>query len=127
MDTAYDVRPGRTAAPADPADGSHGQTAGQISGPTRARLEQQLSPWLSAHDRDRLWAEAWELTRVTPWTLWGWLRTYGEEVAALAVAAGLTEGQLQRHLKDGRIPDRAVLEMLADLNCFPHVTPAARV
>ena len=95
-------------------------------GVTRGGLERLLSPWLAPECAHRLWSDAWELTHITPWSLWAWHQLYGPEVAALAVAAGLDEGQLRRHLKDRRSPDRSVLEMLADLNCFPFVTPAAR-
>ena len=93
---------------------------------TRARLEQLLSPGLAPACAAWLWADAWELGEVTPWTLWALAGRHGEEIAALAVAAGMSEGEIRRHLEDRRCPDRAVLEMLADLNCFPHVTPAAR-
>lgn len=93
---------------------------------TTQRIEQLLSPWLSPECTHRLWSETWERARVTPASLWAWLRMYGEEMTALAVAAGLDEGQIRLHLKDRTRPDRGVLEMLADLNCFPHVTPAAR-
>ena len=93
---------------------------------TAQRLEQLLSPWLSSECTHRLWSEAWEMARVRPSSLWAWLGLYGEEMAALAVAAGLDEGQLRQHLRDRTRPDRGVLEMLADLNCFPHATPAAR-
>jgi hypothetical protein len=93
---------------------------------TRARLEQLLSPWLAPQCTSRLWSETWELAKVTPSSLEALLRLYGEQVAALAVAAGLSEGDIQRHLDDRRRPDLEVLEMLADLNCFPCETPAAR-
>ena len=93
---------------------------------TAARLQQLLSPWLSAECESRLWSETWGLARVAPSSLGAGLRLYGEEIAALAVAAGLDEDELQRHLADRRRPDREALEMLADLNCFLHVTPAAR-
>ncbi len=93
---------------------------------TAQRLEQLLSPWLSPECTRRLWSEAWGTARVTPASLWAWLRLYGEEMAALAVAAGLDEGQIRLYLTDRTRPDRGVLEMLADLNCFPHLTPAAR-
>ena len=92
----------------------------------RAALEQLLSPFLSPACAPRLWSEAWQQRRVTPTSLWAWSRSYGDQLAALAVAAGLTETQLQQHLSDRRLPDREALEMLADLNCFPHVTPDAR-
>jgi hypothetical protein len=91
---------------------------------SRARLEQALSVWLAPECASRLWSEAWETGHVTPSSLEELLGLYGEEIAALAVAAGLNEAEIQRHL-DVR-PDRGVLEMLADLNCFPCVTPAAR-
>jgi hypothetical protein len=93
---------------------------------TVQRLEQLLSPWLSPECTSRLWSETWETARVRPSSLWAWLRLYGEETTALAVAAGLDEGQIRQHLRDRTWPDRGVLEMLADLNCFPHATPAAR-
>ena len=67
----------------------------------------------------------WQSANVTPSSLEAFLRLYGEEIAALAVAAGLSEGDIQRHLQDEQ-PDRGALEMLADLNCFPYVTPASR-
>jgi hypothetical protein len=95
-------------------------------GLSRARLEHVLSPLLATECRARLWAEAWEWGGVAPATLWSWCQTYGHEMAALAVAARLTELQMRRHLSDALVPDRAVLEMLADLNCFPFATPAAR-
>jgi hypothetical protein len=93
---------------------------------TAARLEQLLSPWISLECESRLWSDTWEMAQVTPSSLDAWLRLYGEEITALAVAAGLDEDELQRHLTDRRPPDREALEMLADLNCFPYVTPAAR-
>ena len=125
MDTAYDTRP--VIAPstdlwAGPAAARDGWTPGL----SREDIEQLLSSGLPPACSVRLWSESWELAHVTPASLWGWLQSYGEELAALAVAAGLTEGQLRRHLSDGRRPDRAALEMLADLNCYPYVTPAAR-
>lgn len=95
-------------------------------GPHRAGLEDLLSPSLPPQCLDRLWTETWEWGGVSPSTLWAWCRTYGTDVAALAVAAGVPELQMRRHLADDRPPDRDVLEMLADLNCFPFVTPAAR-
>jgi hypothetical protein len=93
---------------------------------TRAPLEQLLSLWLAPECTSRLWSDTWETYHVMPSSLQTLLRLYGVEIAALAVAAGLTEDEIQQHLQDGRRPDRGVLEMLADLNCFPHVTPAAR-
>jgi hypothetical protein len=33
---------------------------------------------------------------------------------------------MRRHLTDDHAPDRDALEMLADLNCYPYATPAAR-
>lgn len=96
------------------------------AGLTRAGLEQLLSPSLPPECSRRLWDEAWEWAGVTPWTLWAWCRRFGTEIAALAVAAGVDEPQMRQHLADDRVPDRAVLEMLADLNCFPYATPAAR-
>ncbi len=93
---------------------------------TVQRLEQLLSPWLSPECTLRLWSETWGLAGVRPSSLWALLRLYGEEIAALAVAAGLDEGQIRLHLKGRTRPDRGVLEMLADLNCFPYTTPAAR-
>jgi hypothetical protein len=96
------------------------------SGVTRDRLEELLSQWLSPECTSRLWSETWEQAHVTPFSLWAWFRLYGAEIAALAVAAQLTEDDLLVHLEERRLPDRGVLEMLADLNCFPYVTPAAR-
>ena len=93
---------------------------------SRAQLEVLLSPFLAPECAGRLWSVAWHQSSVRPRSLWAWMGLYGEEVAALAVAAGLEENQLRQHLEDGQRPDRAVLEMLADLNCFPYVTPAAR-
>ena len=90
------------------------------------RLELLLSPLLAPECSARLWSSAWGQSGVRPGSLWAWSSQYGEEMAALAVAAGLDETQLRQHLQDGQCPDRAVLEMLADLNCFPYVTPAAR-
>lgn len=97
-----------------------------LHGTSTARLEQLLSPFLSPECSRRLWTETWELCHVRPSSLWAWLRLYGHELAALAVAAGLDDTELRKYLKDRQRPDRAVLEMLADLNCFPFVTPAAR-
>ena len=93
---------------------------------TRVRLELLLSPWLAPECTTRLWSETWQSANVTPSSLEAFLRLYGEEIAALAVAAGLSEGDIQRHLQDRPQPDRGALEMLADLNCFPYATPAAR-
>jgi hypothetical protein len=95
-------------------------------GSTRARLERLLSPWLAPQCTSRLWAETWGLAGVAPSSLEALLQLYGEQVAALAVAAGLGEGDIRLHLRDRRRPDLGVLEMLADLNCFPCETPAAR-
>lgn len=92
----------------------------------RAALERLLSPFLSPACERRLWSDAWERQCVRPQSLRAWSRLYGAEITALAIAAGLTETQLREHLSDGCRPDRGALEMLADLNCFPHVTPAAR-
>lgn len=92
---------------------------------SRDRLEQLLSPLLAPACVERVWAEAWGALQVSPATLTRWLRRFGNECAALAVAAGLTDHQLTEQL-DRKGPDRAVLEMLADLNCYPYVTPAAR-
>ncbi|MDX6371054.1 MAG: hypothetical protein QOD98_42 [Nocardioidaceae bacterium] len=93
---------------------------------TRAHLEQLLSPWLAPQFTSQLWSETWGPAGVEPSSLEALLRLYGERVAALAVASGLSEGDIQRHLRDRRRPDLGVLEMLADLNCFPCETPAAR-
>ncbi len=93
---------------------------------TRARLEELLSTWLAPECSRRLWSETWEIAQVSPSSLWAWLQLYGAEIAALAVAARVSEEELRSHLDDRRRPDRGVLEMLADLNCFPYVTPAAR-
>lgn len=84
-----------------------------------------MSPSLAPACLERLWAEAWEPLGINPSTLEQWHQRFGSDCAALAVAAGLTERQLREHLA-GQGPDRAVLEMLADLNCYPHVTPTAR-
>lgn len=92
----------------------------------RQHLEELLAPWLSRECAGRLWSETWDLAGVTTSSLWAWAELFGADVAALAVAARLTETDLRRHLDDGLRPDRAALEMLADLNCFPFVTPAAR-
>ncbi|MBJ7358379.1 hypothetical protein [Nocardioides sp.] len=92
---------------------------------SRAHLEQLLSQFLAPACLERLWLETWGRLGVSPATLASWYRRFGEDCTALAVAAGLTEQQLTEHLAD-RAPDRQVLEMLADLNCYPHVTPAAR-
>jgi hypothetical protein len=91
----------------------------------RGLLEQLLSPMLPPECLGRLWADAWGVSGVRPATLMRWCQRFGLDCAALAVAAGLTESQLREHLSN-RGPDRAALEMLGDLNCFPHVTPAAR-
>ena len=107
-------------------NGSTTRRTAHSRGPTRAGLEDLLTPLLAAECRTRLWAETWTEAGVVPATLWSWCRTYGLELAALAVAGRLTELQLRVHLSDDRAPDRGVLEMLADLNCFPFVTPAAR-
>jgi hypothetical protein len=96
------------------------------AGRYRARLEDLLSPWLAPECAPRLWSETWGLARVSPSSLSTWVELHGPELAALAVAARLDEVDLRRHLDDGLVPDRAALEMLADLNCFPHATPAAR-
>jgi hypothetical protein len=106
--------------------GSTARRDGHPRGLTRAGLEDLLSPLLPPQCRDRLWAETWDDAGVSPVTLWSWCRTYGVDVAALAVAGRLTELQLRVHLSDARTPNRGVLEMLADLNCFPYLTPAAR-
>jgi hypothetical protein len=120
MDTVYDIRPDTEATVAP----TH--TGRRTPGAARSRLEQELSPWLSPACTTRLWSDAWERAHVTPGSLCAWLWCFGEEMAALAVAAGLTEGEMRGHLNDRRPPNRGVLEMLADLNCFPWVTPAAR-
>lgn len=91
----------------------------------RPRIEELLSPLLAPLALERLWAEAWGRLGLTPANLTGWYQQFGAELAALAVASGLTEAQLCEHFAGGD-PDRATLEMLADLNCYPHVTPAAR-
>ena len=100
--------------------------AHRAAGVSRRRIEQLLTPFLSPECSTRLWSQAWELGLVRPLSLWAWVRLYGDDIAALAVAAGLDETQLRQNLKDRQRPDRAVLEMLADLNCFPFATPAAR-
>lgn len=93
---------------------------------TRTRLEELLTPLLSPECSDRLWAETWEIARVTPSMLWAWFQLHGAQIAALAVAARLSDDDVRSHLHDRRQPDRGALEMLADLNCFPYATPAAR-
>ena len=118
MDTASLVMPSRGAQVLT--------TTRWTSGMTRARLEELLSQWLSPECASRLWSDTWGRALVTPFSLWAWFRLYGAEVAALAVAAQLTEDDLLLHLSERRQPDRGVLEMLADLNCFPYATPAAR-
>jgi hypothetical protein len=118
MDTASLVPPGRGAQVL--------ATTRWTSGVTRARLEELLSQWLSPACTSRLWSETWGQAHVTPFSLWAWFRLYGAEIAALAVAAGLSEAEVRCHLEDRRRPDRGILEMLADLNCFPYLTPATR-
>lgn len=91
---------------------------------SRGHLQELLSPLLAPAMVDRLWADAWGRLRITPATLIRWHQLFGVEYAALAVASGLADTQLREYADHG--PDRAMLEMLADLNCYPYVTPAAR-
>ena len=93
---------------------------------TRERLEELLTPRLPQACAPRLWEQAWGRAGLTPDTLVLWCEQYGADAAALAVAAGLPESHLRRHLDDERRPDHGVLQMLAELNCYPDslVVPA---
>jgi hypothetical protein len=92
----------------------------------RTHLERALTPCLPPECAAWLWADAWDLAGLSPETLAEWYRRFGAETAALAVAGGLSEATLRQHLLDGCEPDRGRLAMLAELNCYPFVPPAAQ-
>jgi hypothetical protein len=64
------------------------------------------------------------LRRITPLTMWRWIRSFGAETLALAVAADLTHPELLAHLRSGVAPDLQTLEFFAELKGLGDVGPA---
>ena len=60
---------------------------------------------------------------ISPATLWPWIRRHGAPLLAQAVAAGLDETDLQRHLASLHGLDLESLRMHAELNGHPMPAP----
>lgn len=106
---------------------------------TLHRLEQARRGWLLARDPGRAtWPEVEELLSrelpmrlvldvcvrahgrdIRPDVLWPWIRRHGAALLALAVAAGLDDADLRRHLPSVHGLDIASLELHAELNGYP--------